>query len=360
MIVETLTNVIQQNIGALRPAPGGWLKRNCMMCRSQGHGYDKRSRFGIQFNSDSIVCHCFNCGFSAAYTEPEHITRNFRMFVKQIGVDERIVKQIEFEIFKVKNKISVLKEGEVKPVSLADKVKSHLEQWESVGLPEDSYSLRFWLENEIDDENFIEVVNYAINRGITDIDNFYWCPSTTHQLNQRLIIPYFYKGKIMGFTARLCYDPPDKTIPKYYQQCPRDFVYNLDSQADYNRKYIILTEGVLDGYFVDGVAILGEISQEKIDIINQTHKEIIVCPDRDNKGGDLVKVAIKNNWKVAFPKWEPGIKDAAAATQRYGKIITLLSILETATTGKERIEIKWKIESAERQRRTAKIVNSKR
>lgn len=353
MIVDTLTQVIQQNIGTLKSAPKGWFKRDCMLCHTQGHGRDKRKRFGIQFNSNKIVCHCFNCGFTASYAEGEDLSKSFKLFLRQIAVDEKFIKQLEFEIFKHRNYIKTLREGDQES-TLADRVRSMMQKWKPVDLPKDSYSLRFWLENNLDDPDFMSVVSYAISRGIYDIDNFYWSPQKYHNLNQRLIIPYFYKQKIVGFTARLFYDTPDKSIPKYYQQCPQDFVYNLDHQQSHERKYLIVTEGVLDGWTVDGVSTLGEIGQDKIDIINRLGKEVIVCPDRDKKGGDLVRAAIDNNWMVSFPKWEPGIKDASKAAEKYGRLLTLKSIIDSAVSGKEKIEIKWKLDQHARERQRNK------
>jgi hypothetical protein len=105
-----------------------------------------------------------------------------------------------------------------------------------------------------------------------------------------------------------------------------------------------LTEGVLDAWTVDGISILGEIGQAKIDIVNRLQKEIIVCPDRDLKGWDLVEAAIDNNWKVSFPKWNKDIKDAAAASEKYGKLLTTHSIISSAIQGKDKIKLKWEIE----------------
>ena len=166
-----------------------------------------------------------------------------------------------------------------------------------------------------------------------------------------MIIPYYYKGKIVGFTSRLYYTVQDKSIPKYYQQCPADFVYNLDNQQAWTRKHVIVTEGVLDAWAVDGISVLGEVGQTKIDIINRLQKNIIVCPDRDKKGWDLVNVAIENNWGVSFPKWDSGIKDAAQAAEKYGRLLTTSSIVSSTIVDDDEIRLKWSIEQNERNRK---------
>jgi len=350
MILELLTDAIRSNIGPLKQAPKNWNKRHCMLCHTQGHGKDTRNRFGIQFNPQSIAMNCFNCGFSAGYTEGKELSKSMKFFLRQIHVNEEFIKQIEFEIFKEKNKIHEVRDGD-NEVDAESKLKSLFQKWKTVDLPKDSLRITEWLENGLSDPQFLRVVNYAMDRHIYDLDQFYWSPDRTHNLNQRLIIPYYYKHNIVGFTARLCYDTPDKSIPKYYQQSPTDFVYNLDPQQGWSRKYVLVNEGVLDAWCVDGISTLGEIGQAKVDIINRLQKQVIVCPDRDKKGWDLVEVAIENNWSVAFPKWESDIKDAAKASEIYGRLLTTHSIISTAVSGKEKIQLTWDIQQNERKRK---------
>ena len=350
MIIDVLKEAIQSNIGTLKQDNKGWYKRNCMLCHTQGHGRDTRSRFGIQFNPQSIAMNCFNCGFKAGYTEGKELSKSFKFFLKQLNLDTKFIEQIEFDIFKLKNGIKVVKEGDEEEIDPEAKFKLLFQKWKQIELPKDSYPITQWLELGYDDPAFMKVVDYTLSRRIYNLHEFYWSPETTHNLNQRLMIPYFYKGKTVGFTARLCYDTPDKSIPKYFQHCPQDFVYNLDNQQGWQRKYLLVNEGVLDAWTVDGISILGEIGQAKVDVINRLQKQVIVCPDRDKKGRDLVQVAIDNDWAVAFPKWPAGIKDATAAAAKYGRLLTTMSILSTAVSGKEKIQLTWDIQQNERER----------
>lgn len=353
MIIEILKDAILSNIGVLKQAPKGWQKRNCPLCHTQGHGKDTRNRFGVQFNPNSIAINCFNCGFSAGYTEGNELSNNFKFFLKQINVDEKFIKEIEFEIFKKTKDIGEVRDGDrEREIDRESRLKSLFQKWKLAELPDGALPITKWLEHGLDDPNFMQVVEYALNRKIYDLYNFYWSPKEGGILiNKRLIIPYYFKGKIVGFTARLCFNTGEKSIPKYYQQCPTDFVYNLDNQSAWARKYVLVTEGVLDAYSVDGVATLGEIGQSKIDIINRLQKQVIVCPDRDKKGKDLVEIAILNNWAVAFPKWDIEIKDAAQASEKYGRLLTTYSIISSAVTGRDKITLKWKIEQNDRERK---------
>ena len=84
----------------------------------------------------------------------------------------------------------------------------------------------------------------------------------------------------------------------------------LSEAINKDRKYIIITEGVLDALAIDSVSSLGnKLTQGQIDLINSIGKTVIVCPDRDKSGGNLIDVAVENNWLVSFPQWENNIKD---------------------------------------------------
>ena len=350
MIIDLIKDAVLANIGQLKVAPKGWYKRCCMLCHTQGQGVDRRNRFGIQFNPNTIVVNCFNCRFSAVYTDGERLTNSFKTFLKQINVDNKLIEKIDFEIYRLQNGITVLHEGEEIENKEA-KLRNLLIKWQPIDLPEDSLPITTWLEAGLTDPDFMKVVSYALERKIYDLHNFYWSPKKWNNLHQRLIIPYYYKNKIVGFTSRLCFDLPGKEIPKYYQQCPADFVYNLDNQQEWTRKYVIVNEGVLDAWNTDGVATLGEIHQTKIDIINRMQKEIIVCPDRDKSGKGLVDAAIENDWAVSFPNWDPDIKDASAAAAKYGRLLTVHSIIASAYYGKEKIITNWRLAQLARNKR---------
>lgn len=348
MIIDVLKDAILSNIGPLKSAPQGWYKRHCMLCHTQGHGKDTRNRFGIQFNPQSIAMNCFNCKFHAGYTEGKELSKSFIFFLNQLNVDKLFIDKIKFEIHKQKHQIRAMRDGDTEVENNEAKMRSLFERWKTDELPPDAMPISTWLAHGLDDHNFLDVANYALERNLTDLDEFYWSPDTKFNMNQRVIIPYRYKGKIVGYTARICYDPDDKEIPKYQQKCPLDFVYNLDHYADWSRKYAIVTEGVLDAWTVDGIGTLGEISQGQIDIINRLQKQIIVCPDGDKSGKGHVDAAIANGWAVSFPKWRMKFKDATAASRQYGRLLTTHSIISSAVTGELKIQVAWAMDQNDR------------
>jgi hypothetical protein len=59
-------------------------------------------------------------------------------------------------------------------------------------------------------------------------------------------------------------------------------------------------------------------------------------------GLKLCNKALDLGYKISIPNWEDDIKDVNDAVLRYGKLPALLSILQSATRSKVKIEIQRK------------------
>jgi DNA primase len=117
-------------------------------------------------------------------------------------------------------------------------------------------------------------------------------------------------------------------------------VFNCDQQ-NYNRQFVLVMEGPFDAIALDGVAVLGsEPNQRQKEMIDNLQRKVIVVSDRDKAGKLLIERAIDYGWSVAFPEWEPGIKDVGDAIIKYGKILTMKSILATIENSKVKIKLK--------------------
>jgi DNA primase len=105
----------------------------------------------------------------------------------------------------------------------------------------------------------------------------------------------------------------------------------------------IVTEGIFDAISIDGVALThDDISNEQATVLAQLNRTIIVVPDFDKTGLKITERALELGYKVSLPNWGPGIKDVNDAVVKYGKLPTLLSILENATNSKIKIELRKK------------------
>jgi DNA primase len=91
---------------------------------------------------------------------------------------------------------------------------------------------------------------------------------------------------------------------------------------------------------INGVALLtNNISDQQYRIIQGLGHEIIVIPDQDEAGENLINKAMEYGWSVAFPNWGPDVKDVAEAVQRYGKLFVTVDAIKTAQTGSIKISV---------------------
>jgi DNA primase len=119
-------------------------------------------------------------------------------------------------------------------------------------------------------------------------------------------------------------------------------VFNLDRQ-DWNRNFVLVTEGPLDAICVDGVAVMSnEIGPQQKHLISRLQKEVIVVPDRDEAGIKMIEQAIEWGWSVSMPDWEEDIKDINDAVKRYGKLYTLWTILKAKDSMSLKIQLRMK------------------
>ena len=122
------------------------------------------------------------------------------------------------------------------------------------------------------------------------------------------------------------------------------YVFNVDAFAGTEREIVIVTEGIFDAILVDGVAVQGNaVSPEQAQLIDKLGKRVILCPDRDNAGKDLIEQAITLDWEISFPPWHVDVKDAADAVARYGRLLTVASIIKYATDNKIKSQVKMRM-----------------
>ena len=81
------------------------------------------------------------------------------------------------------------------------------------------------------------------------------------------------------------------------------------------------------------------ISMDQARLLAQLNKRIIVVPDRDKAGLEIIDRALELGYSVSLPNWEDDIKDVNDAVIRYGRFPTLLSILQSATMNKIKLEM---------------------
>jgi|TARA_B110000483_G_scaffold242973_1_gene330682 hypothetical protein len=218
---------------------------------------------------------------------------------------------------------------------VAQTLISQLPTFNTVPLPDDAVKI-------IDITNFnkfsMAILEYMAERNLnTDDTDYYWSPSLGYR--DRLIIPFYNEGNVVGWTGRSV--NPDKQ-PKYLTEVQPGFVYGLDEQG-YDKAFAIICEGQIDAIHIKGCALGGsEISDQQAMLLNRLQKEIIVVPDRDSAGSKLVEQAIELGWSVSMPEWSPDVNDIGDAVSKYGRLYALHSIATTTLDSPLKIRLRAK------------------
>ena len=218
---------------------------------------------------------------------------------------------------------------------------AELPSFNTVPLPDDAVKIADipdYNENNIGFKHFLSVIQYIADRNLNlDDTDYYWSPSLGYR--DRLIIPFYYEGRIVGWTGRAVVS--DKK-PKYLTEVQPGYVFNLDEQR-YNKVFCIVCEGQIDALHVEGCALGGsEINDQQAMLLNRLNKEIIVVPDRDKAGSKLVERAIELGYSVSMPDWANGLNDICDAVTNHGRIYTLHSIAVSAEDSPLKIRLRAK------------------
>ena len=308
-----------------KTTPSGWLSFNAPCCHHNGTTVDTRLRGGLITNPEGISYHCFNCGYKASWQQGRNLSHKMRKLLQWLNTPDDVINKLA---------LTVMQENE--GVQIKQQLLE-LPTFNTVPLPADAIKV-----NDIKDfdKHSLAIVEYMASRRLQVEDtDYYWSQSLGYR--DRLIIPFYYEQRIVGWTARSII--PDKR-PKYLSEQQPGYVFNLDEQRP-NKIFAIVCEGPIDALYIDGVALLGsEAKDQQALLINRLNKDGIVVPDRDQAGSKLVEQAIDYGWGVSMPNWAEDITDVGEAVQRYGRIFTLHSIASYAETSPLKIRLgakKW-------------------
>jgi hypothetical protein len=336
---------VLQLLPANRKRGGKWLSFNAPCCVHNGESADTRKRGGVITNEDGGVSyHCFNCNYKTSYQPGRPLSYKFRKLLDWLGAPESTVQRMIVEALRVKDMwtgptATVAPKAEVsfKPRPLPD---------DSVSFNEMATYYALAGETEVPD-HLVNCINYVHGRRI-DMDkyDFYITEETSYNLDKRVIVPFYWKHELIGYTSRAIVDG---IKPKYHNSHDSNFVFNTDRQLT-DAKFVLVMEGPFDAMSIDGVAILGsEASDQQIDIIAALNREVIVIPDFDVHYNDkgrkvwpghaLIETALDNGWSVSFPLWLDQCKDVASAVEHLGKLFTLKSILDAKQSNPLKIEL---------------------
>ena len=323
-----MLNIISDFIKGILPTkkkttPSGWTSFNGVCCPHNGESADTRGRGGLTANTDgSVSYHCFNCNFKASYQPGRHLTFKFRKLLKWLGTDDTDIKRLVIEAIRVRELVAP---EEVKQEAEEEKI-----DFKARDLPEDAVNL-------VALDYVHPALEYCVARKI-DLAKyqFYATRQEQYNLHKRIIIPFIWQGRTIGYTARAI---EENVKPKYHSSYEPNFVFNVNNQQP-DSKFVIVCEGPFDAMSIDGVAVLNnECNETQADIIESLGREVIVVADKDRAGANMINNAIEYGWSVSFPVWLETCKDVNEAVVKYGKLFVLKTILDAKQSSKLKIEL---------------------
>ena len=293
-LVEKVHRLLLDNLPVrTSKTPSGWITMDCPMCS------DKRKRGGLITTGARISYNCFNCGFTTGWAPNPALGKKYKDLATTLGVSTSDIHKVQIEL-----------------------------------LPETAVAV----EDLPDTHN---VKQYAIQRGLLGLYPLLYFDESLYK--QRLVVPFTYNNELVGWTARHV-NPPNKQTPKYLHKIQPGYVFNIDRFADSKREIVIVTEGVFDAIQLDGVSIQGNsVTPEQAHLIEKLGKRVILCPDRDSAGKELIEQALELGWEVGFPPSSNEVKDADEAVLKYGRLATVASIIKHATDNKLKAQVKAKM-----------------
>lgn len=308
----------------------GWYTFNAVCCHHRGEKPDAKKRGGWNITADSGLAYsCFNCGYTAQWHPGQQFNNSFKSLLGWFGMPSDEIKKLNFAAWRQRDVMT--SSFELNPLN---KMK-----YDTVALPKGAQPFSYWLENDCTDTNFFDVIQYVYGRGIDIYDgyDYYWTPDTTQKNNRSVIIPFYWKNEIVGFSKRNL----DGGKVRYINNSPADYIFNTD-RIRRDDKYIFIVEGPFDAIAINACATLGDhISSSQKQYFSALPQQKIIVADREKGGGKLVDVALEMGWAVSMaPKslWGEGVKDSADLVKKYGKLYAIRSIIDNIVESKFKIQ----------------------
>jgi len=294
----------------------GWISFNAPCCVHNSESADRRQRGGMKATDQGWSYHCFNCGFTASFVLGRTLSFKARKLLSWMQVPAEEIERINLESLKHKNMEGLLQERQ----QVAERLQGI--EFEDRLLPADTQMLPPTAEQ------------YLLDRGIKLDYPFLYKTMP----RPGIVIPFTHDGQVVGHTTRFL----DTRTPKYIQDIQSGYVFGTDLQKS-TWQTVLVMEGVFDALSINGLAVLhADINDAQVRLIRSLGREVTVVPDQDEAGMRLVDRAIELGWAVSMPDWPADVKDVNDAVIRWGRLATLLTIMQARETSRIKIELRKK------------------
>ena len=306
--------------GKKKQTQSGWTSFNAPCCHHNGHNPDKRMRGGVKADGDDWNYHCFNCGFKCGFKLGRAISKRTRNFLSWCNMPDQDINKWSLHSIQHKDLLESI---------LHKKKQNKLPKFKEQPMPEGELIYTANKDHQI-------YIDYLNKRGLQHNDYpFMVNPNAEGRQSQGIIIPYTYENKVVGSTIRFM----DDRNPKFINDQQQGYVFGTDLQKD-SWEVVLVFEGIFDAISMNGLALTHDtINDNQVAVINKLGKRVIVVPDQDKTGLGICERALDLGFDVSLPNWSEDIKDANDAVIKYGRLNTLLSILDSATNSKIKVEV---------------------
>lgn len=309
---KSLQDLIEAKVHLGRESASGFRAIRCEVC------HDHSERAGFKFDGSVVGYNCFNCGAKFVFEEGStEIGKNARRILETYGISREEINEVVGSAF-------FKKSNEPKEITL-EALKPQIKLYTpEIQLPPNSHPLG----SDFCEELQVPLIEYLMKRHIDPLAvqaHF----STDPKFLNRVIIPCMRDGKVIFWQARTILDgvKPRYASPSISKEA---VFWGYDNMWRNYDLPLFCTEGIFDAACVDGVALLGsKLNESKIEVLRRCRRRKIFVVDRDDNGGALAELALKEGWEITFTAIGAG--DVNTSVQKYGKLLTTWTLLKNAT-----------------------------
>jgi hypothetical protein len=313
-----MLDIVQYLPGKRKQSSSGWISVNGPCCVHNGESPDRRQRGGLLSSPSGWSWHCFNCNFTASFILGRNLSVRARKLLGWLNVPQEEIERVNLESLRHRSIAGLIDDRQRTAAAIQN---IQFEERDIGGV-------------EFVTTRHTEVWKYLRQRQ-APLDYPFMVTNTLLTTRPGVIIPFTYDNTVVGCTTRFL----DDRKPVWVNDFQPGYVFGTDLQhADW--QHVIVTEGIFDALSISGLALMhNTVSDAQARLIRNLGKEIIVVPDRDRAGMELVDQAIELGWAVSMPAWED-CKDVNDAVIKYGRLATLLSIMQSRETSRIKIELR--------------------
>jgi hypothetical protein len=320
-----MLDILQYLPAKRKQSPGGWLSFDAVCCQHNGDTRDQRSRGGIKATDQGWSYHCFNCGYTASFIMGRTLGYKASRLLSWLGVPERDIEFANLESLRHRSIYGIVEDRQ--------RVANILQ---GIAFEEIDDFPPF---SELITPEFPKYWDYCRERHVpedfpmmTAIKN-----DGVHWTRPFVLVPFTWENKIVGWTTRFL----DNKQPKFINRTQPGYVFGTDLQHP-SWQHVLVMEGIFDALSIGGLAVMhNDINDAQARLIRSLGREITVVPDQDKAGVELIERAMELGWAVSIPAWED-CKDVNDAVKKYGRLGTLLTIMQARETSRIKIELRKK------------------